>query len=71
VGAVGQVKVRWGEQSIRLTAVPRSPGREMRLDLWGASRKSGLLAKVAGVPVYIIDPDGKIVSEDSDDGADE
>ena len=48
-------------------SVPRAPSREMRLDLWGASRKSGLLAKVAGVPVHIIAPDGTIVTHEGEE----
>jgi len=59
--AVGRIKVRWGERSLRITPSPASKVRNLRLELWGASRKSALLAKVAGVPVEIIGTDGKVV----------
>ena len=38
----------------------RQKARSLRLELWGASRKSELLAKVAGVPVEIVAPDGGV-----------
>jgi exopolyphosphatase/guanosine-5'-triphosphate,3'-diphosphate pyrophosphatase len=62
--AVERVKVRWMERAIRITPVPRRASDTMRLDLWGASRKSGLLAEVAGVPVEIVGPDGQVFVED-------
>ncbi len=62
--AVERIKVRWLERAIRLTPVPRREGDAMRLDLWGASRKSGLLAELAGVPVEIVGPDGTVVAGD-------
>jgi hypothetical protein len=37
----------------------------MRLEIWGASRKSGLLAELAGVPVEIIAPDGSVATLDA------
>jgi hypothetical protein len=40
--------------------VPSSAARSLRLELWGASRKSELLAQVAGVPVEIVAPDGSV-----------
>ena len=63
--AVEKLKVRWLERAIRITAVPRRANDSMRLDLWGASRKSALLAEVAGVPVEIVSPDGQVLIEDS------
>lgn len=57
-GAVERVRVRWLERGIRLYPVPRDPGNSMRLELWGVQRKAGLLAKLAGTPVEIIDPAG-------------
>jgi exopolyphosphatase/guanosine-5'-triphosphate,3'-diphosphate pyrophosphatase len=60
VSAVERVKCRWMERALRLTPVPSSAARSIRLELWGASRKSELLAKVAGVPVEIVAPDGSI-----------
>jgi exopolyphosphatase/guanosine-5'-triphosphate,3'-diphosphate pyrophosphatase len=60
IGAVERVKCRWIERALRITPVPTSTARSLRLELWGASRKSDLLAKVAGVPVEIIAPDGSV-----------
>jgi exopolyphosphatase/guanosine-5'-triphosphate,3'-diphosphate pyrophosphatase len=60
IGAVERVKCRWIERALRITPVPASTARSLRLELWGASRKSDLLAKVAGVPVEIIAPDGSV-----------
>ena len=39
----------------------------MRLEMWGANRKSALLAKVLGVPVEIVAPDGSVLSSDDID----
>lgn len=60
VGSVAQVKVRWLERAVRLTAVPDGRAHSVRLELWGASRKSGLLARLAQRPVEIVGPDGKV-----------
>jgi exopolyphosphatase/guanosine-5'-triphosphate,3'-diphosphate pyrophosphatase len=70
-GAVEHLKVRWTKRALRITAVPNPRARSMRLDLWGASRKSGLLAEVADVTVEIVAPDGSVMSyEDVGDAAD-
>ena len=61
VSAVARVKTRWTERALRLTPVPSAKARSLRLELWGASRKSELLARVAGVPVEIVSPEGSIV----------
>jgi exopolyphosphatase/guanosine-5'-triphosphate,3'-diphosphate pyrophosphatase len=61
VAAVSRIKTRWTERALRLTPVPSTKARSLRLELWGASRKSELLAKVAGVPVEIVSPDGVVV----------
>jgi exopolyphosphatase/guanosine-5'-triphosphate,3'-diphosphate pyrophosphatase len=60
VGAVERVRVRWGERSLRLTPIARDPSATLRLELWGAGRKSDLLAGLAGVPVEIVGPAGEI-----------
>ncbi len=62
--AVERIKVRWLERAIRLTPVPRRASDPMRLELWGASRKSGLLAEVAAVPVEVVGPDGTVFAEE-------
>jgi exopolyphosphatase/guanosine-5'-triphosphate,3'-diphosphate pyrophosphatase len=59
--AVKKIKVRWGERSLRLTPVPASKARNLRLELWGASRKAALLSKVVGVPVEVVGLDGQVV----------
>jgi len=64
VAAVDHVRVRWLDRAIRLTPVPRNAHRSLRLELWGASRKSRLLARVAGVPVEIVGPQGKVEGKD-------
>jgi exopolyphosphatase/guanosine-5'-triphosphate,3'-diphosphate pyrophosphatase len=61
IGAVDRVTVRWGERALRITPVPNPKAKSLRLELWGATRKSGLLSEVAGVPVEIVGPDGKVV----------
>ncbi|MDX2185223.1 MAG: Ppx/GppA phosphatase family protein [Gemmatimonadaceae bacterium] len=63
VQSVQQVKVRVLDRAIRLTPVPM-PGASPRLDLWGAARKSDLLALLFDRPVEIVGPDGKVVSHD-------
>jgi len=67
VGGVQKVKVRWTDRALRLTAVPDPRARVLRLELWGASRKSGLLSELAGVPVEIVAPDGTVVQAPGDD----
>jgi exopolyphosphatase / guanosine-5'-triphosphate,3'-diphosphate pyrophosphatase len=68
-GAVEEVKARWMERALRLTAVPARSGGNLRLDLWGASRKSNLLAELAGVPVEIVAPDGSVMTYDDEVGS--
>jgi exopolyphosphatase/guanosine-5'-triphosphate,3'-diphosphate pyrophosphatase len=64
VGAVGDLKVRRLQRAIRITPSPAHPNVSMRLDLWGAHRKSQLLAKVAGLPVEIVAADGAVLSSE-------
>ena len=66
--AVAEIRVRWMERALRLTAVPARPSANLRLELWGASRKSQLLSEVAGVPVEIVAPDGSVMTYDDDVG---
>ena len=66
--AVAEIKVRWLERALRLTAVPSRQGANLRLDMWGASRKSNLLSEVAGVPVEIVSPDGSVMTYDDEIG---
>lgn len=61
VSAIDRIKVRWMERALRLTPVPRRSSNSLRLELWGADRKSGLLAELAGVPVEVVSPAGDVV----------
>jgi exopolyphosphatase/guanosine-5'-triphosphate,3'-diphosphate pyrophosphatase len=67
--AVSEIKARWMERALRLTAVPARQGYSLRLELWGASRKSKLLSDIAGVPVEIVAPDGSVTTYDDEVGA--
>ncbi|MFL5568141.1 MAG: HD domain-containing protein [Gemmatimonadaceae bacterium] len=67
--AVAELKVRWMERALRITAVPARHAYNLRLELWGASRKSALLSELAGVPVEIIAPDGSVMTYDDEVGA--
>jgi exopolyphosphatase / guanosine-5'-triphosphate,3'-diphosphate pyrophosphatase len=69
VSAVADVKIRWMQRAIRITPVASDRRANMRLEMWGANRKSALLAKIAGVPVEIVAPDGQVLSSDSIDSA--
>jgi len=62
VAAVGDLKVRWTQRALRITPVAARSRTPMRLEMWGASRKAGLLAKLAGAPVEIVGPDGRAFS---------
>jgi exopolyphosphatase / guanosine-5'-triphosphate,3'-diphosphate pyrophosphatase len=66
IGAIDRVKVRWLGRAMRITAVPKPGAGDLRLELWGASRKSALLSKLAGVAVEIVGPDGQVINGISD-----
>ena len=55
------------KEPTRITPVAANQRATMRLEMWGASRKAGLLAELIGAPVEIIAPDGTIFSSDDDD----
>lgn len=67
--AVAEIRVRWLDRALRLTAVPARQGANLRLEIWGASRKSRLLSEIAGVPVEIVAPDGAVMTYDDEVGA--
>jgi exopolyphosphatase / guanosine-5'-triphosphate,3'-diphosphate pyrophosphatase len=71
VGAVGEIKVRRLQRAIRLTPVPVQYSAPTRLEAWGAHRKSGLLAAIAGVPIEIVMPDGTVLSSEHLEGPEE
>jgi exopolyphosphatase/guanosine-5'-triphosphate,3'-diphosphate pyrophosphatase len=56
IGAVDRLKVRWGARSLRITPIANARARSLRLEIWGAARKSGLLEELVHVPVQIVDP---------------
>jgi exopolyphosphatase/guanosine-5'-triphosphate,3'-diphosphate pyrophosphatase len=60
VGAVRQVKVRWLKRAVRVTLVPHTRATSVRLEVWGGSRKAGLLEKIAGRAVELVAPDGTV-----------
>jgi exopolyphosphatase/guanosine-5'-triphosphate,3'-diphosphate pyrophosphatase len=66
VGAVRQVKVRWLKRAVRVMLVPHSKATSVRLEVWGANRKSGLLEKVVKRSVELIAPDGTVHEQDGD-----
>lgn len=67
VSAVEEVKVRWVKRAIRITPVAKRASAPLRLELWGGSRKAGLLAEVAGVPVELVGPDGAVFGPEDDE----
>jgi len=62
VGAVETLKVRWLDRALRITAVPARANASLRLEVWGAHRKSELLATIVERPVEIVGPDGSVLS---------
>ena len=67
-GAVEDIRVRWLDRALRLIAVPSPKASNIRLELWGASKKCGLLSQVAGVPVEVVAPGGSAFTTDDDTG---
>ena len=70
VGNVDELRIRWVQRALRITPTATKGAGAPRLELWGAHRKSQLLAKVAGVPVEIVAADGTVFSS-NDVGADD
>lgn len=62
VSAVGELGVRFLKRAIRITPRPAAGAGQLRLELWGAHRKSQLLAELAGVPVEIVADNGAVLS---------
>jgi exopolyphosphatase/guanosine-5'-triphosphate,3'-diphosphate pyrophosphatase len=59
-GAVQRLKVRWLDRAVRVTLVKNPRAGSVRLEMWGAQRKAGLLEQVAGRAVELVAPDGKV-----------
>mgnify|MGYP003331871966 FL=1 len=51
------------ERALRITPVAAPRAKSLRLELWGAARKSHLLADLIGSPVEIVGPDGRVVQD--------
>ena len=64
VGAVDSLKIRWLDRALRIAPVPTRADAPLRLEMWGAHRKSALLARVVGRPVEIVGPDGAALSSE-------
>lgn len=52
-GAVEDIHVELTRSALEIRAIPAAESYDLRLELWGAARKSGLLEEVLGVPVHI------------------
>lgn len=65
-GAIRQVKVRWLERAVRVTLVPQSRATSVRLEVWGGTRKAGLLEKVAKRSVELVAPDGSVYEKSAE-----
>jgi exopolyphosphatase/guanosine-5'-triphosphate,3'-diphosphate pyrophosphatase len=53
--AVGDVRVDWNTGQCRIVTTPAEGADTLRLDVWGAERKSDLLARLLGVDVEIVE----------------
>ena len=62
-GAVDHVDVEWTDDALRLVAAPAPNASDLRLELWGASRKAGLLSRLLKMPVEFVGPDGVFTQE--------
>ncbi len=67
MGAVRAVRVRWLRRAVRIAPVPARRNGALRLEVWGAQRKSDLLARVARRPAEIVAPDGAVHSSETVD----
>ena len=66
-GAVKTLRIRWLRRGIRITPIPSDSRASLRLECWGAHRKSALLARLARIPVEIVTPDGTVLSSEDTD----
>jgi exopolyphosphatase / guanosine-5'-triphosphate,3'-diphosphate pyrophosphatase len=64
-GAVHALRIRKVGEVLRLTPEPESEQHPVRLEAWGAHRKSALLAEVLGMPVEIVSSDGTVLSSEA------
>jgi exopolyphosphatase/guanosine-5'-triphosphate,3'-diphosphate pyrophosphatase len=59
-GAVRQVKVRWLNRAVRVMLFPHTRATSVRLEVWGAGRKSGLLERIVRRSIELVAPDGSL-----------
>jgi exopolyphosphatase/guanosine-5'-triphosphate,3'-diphosphate pyrophosphatase len=52
-GAVEDIDIKLNRSELEIRAIPASDSYDLRLELWGATRKAGLLQDILGVPVTI------------------
>ena len=52
-GAVEDIRIQLSRSELDIRAIPASDSYDLRLELWGATRKGALLEEVLGVPVRI------------------
>jgi exopolyphosphatase/guanosine-5'-triphosphate,3'-diphosphate pyrophosphatase len=64
VSAVKALRIRRLRRAVRVAPVAADARHPMRLEIWGAHRKSAPLAALLGVPIEIIAPDGVVRSSD-------
>ena len=67
VGAVRELGIRYLARALRITPRPAKGARQLRLELWGAHRKSQLLGELAGIPVEIVAKNGVVLSSNDVD----
>ena len=68
VSAVERVHVRRADDgALEISATPHPEAGQCRLELWGAARKSELLAEVAGSSVRVVDASGTEVTAEADE----
>jgi len=62
-GAVKQLKVRWLARAVRVMLFPHTKATSLRLEVWGATRKSELLEKVCKRSIELVAPDGSVYEQ--------
>jgi exopolyphosphatase / guanosine-5'-triphosphate,3'-diphosphate pyrophosphatase len=67
VAAVGDLSVKWSQDSVKVTVHEAAGATNVRLECWGASRKRQLLEEVLGRTIVVVAPDGtEIIASDGD-----
>jgi exopolyphosphatase/guanosine-5'-triphosphate,3'-diphosphate pyrophosphatase len=56
-GAVSDIRAHLTRSQLEIVALPTEGAHDLRLEIWGACRKSELLAEVLGVPVNVVAAD--------------